>query len=288
MIASRSTRMLLRLYPPDWRARYGEELEALLADCAGRDGVWRPRLDLVAGALRERARAIGSAGRRGSGDERVRDATLLVLWAWILFVAAGLSVQKLSEQWRAATPPATRTAPAVAFDVLVATSVVGSVLVLAGIAVALPALVRSLRAGGWPSVRRRILAAAAMGALTVLALSALALWAQGLTSAQRNGGDLAYDLAFAATAVLILASLVSWGAAATAVARRIELGSARLVLEARISVAATASMAVMAGATIVWRGTLPTASPFVGVDIVLMLLATALGTVGARRAIAVR
>jgi len=46
---------LIRLYPPEWRRRYGSELAELAADSPG----WRTRVDLVRGALDAWTRSPG-------------------------------------------------------------------------------------------------------------------------------------------------------------------------------------------------------------------------------------
>jgi hypothetical protein len=51
-------RFLLRLYPPAWRARYGDELTDLVAD-TGLDP--RSALDITRGAARERGRELDAA-----------------------------------------------------------------------------------------------------------------------------------------------------------------------------------------------------------------------------------
>jgi hypothetical protein len=55
---ARFARTLLRLYPPAWRARYGDEFLALVAD-SGRLS-WRAAADIVGAAAGERARSIAS------------------------------------------------------------------------------------------------------------------------------------------------------------------------------------------------------------------------------------
>src|SRR4051812_29222475 len=49
------TRLLLRLFPSAWRARYGEELDDLISDTGLTTGV---AADVLRAALAERARAI--------------------------------------------------------------------------------------------------------------------------------------------------------------------------------------------------------------------------------------
>jgi hypothetical protein len=55
----RLARWLVRLYPRDWRERYGEEFEALLRDGSG--GV-RALVDVLCAALRERVMAEATIG----------------------------------------------------------------------------------------------------------------------------------------------------------------------------------------------------------------------------------
>ena len=51
--------LILRLYPAPWRARYGEELAALLAETGAGPRTW---IDLARAGLRERMRAVRNGG----------------------------------------------------------------------------------------------------------------------------------------------------------------------------------------------------------------------------------
>ena len=73
--------------------------------------------------------------------------------AWTAFVLAGGSFQKLSEHFTQAVPARDHTLPNIAFGAVFAAAIIGGLLVLSGAAIALPALGRFLRAGGWASVR---------------------------------------------------------------------------------------------------------------------------------------
>lgn len=295
---------LSRLYPLAWRERYGEELEALIVEASGGGRVpLRTRADVALGAARERLRSAGLSGD-GAPGERVRGGSLLVLCAWTLFVVAGMSVQKLSEHWQAATPPGSRSLPAGAFDGLVAAAAVGSVLVLAGIAAVAPTLLGFLRGGGWPSVRRRVLTAALVTLLAIAATVALVAWGHGLTDRQRNSSHLgAYGIYAAVWALLIVCCLASWTAAAVATARRLSLPAAILRLEARLGAAVAVCMAAMTAATALWWAALASAAPWFLADgpagstasplapallvsALLMLVATLAATAGAARALA--
>ncbi len=144
MNPARTTTRLLRLYPRSWRLRYGDELEALILDMSGPQRVpWRIRADVAVSGGRERLRAAGLGG--DSADARVRGGASLVLWAWALFVVAGTIVQKTSEHWRHALPSGSHTAATVAFGSLIGVAIAAAVIVVAGIALTLPALGRFLR-----------------------------------------------------------------------------------------------------------------------------------------------
>jgi hypothetical protein len=290
------TGLLLRLYPRAWRVRYGAELEELiLASSSGRTS-WRVRADVVAGAFRERLRSAGLSGD-SPPVEQARGGVLLALCAWVLFVVGGLSVQRFSEHWQGATPAGVLRFPSLAydaFDALLAAAVVGTVLVLVGIAVTLPAMVRFLREGGWPLVRRRILVAVASTVVAVGFVVGLALWARGVTEAGRNGGDHAYVGLAALTLAAILACLAAWTAAAVACARRLHLSLVALVVEAVLAVGVTLSMATMTVATLTWWVVFARAAqepffegslPQLVVGSGLMVVATVTGTFGSVRAV---
>jgi hypothetical protein len=78
--------VVLALYPPQWRARYGEELERLVADLreAGRAPL-PMAFDLFFGAVS----AWVTTGRGAPMTERSKDALIGVLWNWVAFAAVG-------------------------------------------------------------------------------------------------------------------------------------------------------------------------------------------------------
>ena len=176
-----------------------------------------------------------------------------------------------------------------------------AVLVLAGIALTLPRLLTFLRSGGWPRIRRWILAGTALTILLVAATAGLAAWAHGLTPHARNGHDALYGAAFLTWGALAAATLLAWTKAATSTADQLPLSARTLQLHARLTTVIAAAMTTMTAATMTWwtavaivsPGALtgppasPHASPVVPaltVAIALMALASGLATVGARRA----
>ena len=294
-------RLLLRVYPPAWRARYGNELASLIEELGGGARMsWRVRFDVVRAGIVERARVL--APRELAPPERAREGSLLVLYAWMVFVIGGFGVAKASEHWRAVTPTAKQSLPGAAFDVLLIAAAVGAALVLLGVAVSLPRLAGLIRAGGWAEIRRPILRAASLSLLTVSATFGVAGWAHSLTPAARNGGDAAYGMMFVAWVILFAACLIAWAAAAGATARQLVLSAGMLRLEVWLGATVSVAMAVMTIATAIWWGSLASAAPWffdgrpvgssasalvsnVVVPAGLMLCATSLGLIGATRAI---
>jgi uncharacterized membrane protein len=295
MSAARTTARLLRLYPASWRDRYGDELETLILDMSGSERVpWRVRADVALAGGRERLRGSGLGG--GSPDARVRGGAGLVLWAWALFVLAGMIVQKTSEHWQQALPARPHTAATVAFDSLVGVAIVAAVLVLAGIALTFPALGRFLDAGGWAQLRPPVIRAAVISGVVVAATIGLVVWAHGLTPRDRQGRDTVYALAATAWALLGAGALLAWCSAATRTAAHLSLSPAILRIEALLAMGLAAALAVMAAATAAWWVLVATVAPralgghvsaFVPqlvVAMVLMVAAVGLGGAGARQA----
>ncbi len=204
----------LRWYPPSWRARYGDELVALLDEEYGGTVPVKVRLSLVTGGLRQRARQSGLVGDTAPATDGVRAGALVVLAAWAAFVIAGASFAKFSEHFDEALPhrSGAHRVPDLAFTLLQTVAGVASLLVVAGAFLALPAFVRFLRAGGWASVRRHFMRALVCTALVGVVTLPLLLWAHHLTPHQRNGGLHWYGALFLLWAALIVVTLALWTA----------------------------------------------------------------------------
>ena len=81
--------------PASWRARYGDELEALLEDTYGdrRPARRRTRLSLMRTGTVERLRGAGWAGG-GGAHGRLRSGSLMVLAAWAMVVVGRIGVRQ--------------------------------------------------------------------------------------------------------------------------------------------------------------------------------------------------
>ncbi len=244
---------LLRWYPPAWRARYGAELVALMEDdLDGRRPSLRYRASVTASGLRQRARSAGLAGDGTAPEVRVRAGALVVLASWTALVLGGAAFAKASEHYSYAVASADHRAAVRAYDAVIAVAVVGALLVLVGVALAVPAAVRFLRAGGWSSIRRPFETAAVLSVVAAAATAGVSVWAHHLTFHQRNGGDLLYGLAVLGWALLVAGTLGAWTWAAIATARRIDLDHSTLRIEALLAVEVAVTVGLTSVAIGVW------------------------------------
>jgi hypothetical protein len=99
-------------------------------------------------------------------------------------------------------------------------------------------------------------------ALTAGAVVPLSVWAHRLGVAQRNGADLAYGLAFLAWAGMVAASIGLWAAAVVSVARRLELGSRALSVEAVLALVGASVLTVLTAAVGTWWAAMASAAPW--------------------------
>jgi uncharacterized membrane protein YidH (DUF202 family) len=244
---------LVRWYPPEWRVRYGDELVALIEDeLEGARPSVAFRASVASAGLHERVRALRRAGRQGTPEVRIRSGALIVLGAWVALVFGGAAFAKAAEHFSHAQPAAAQSLSRSAYLAVALLAVAGAALVVLGASVALPATVRFLAGGGWPSVRRRLLVPLAWSAVTAVATIGLARWAHHLDLRQRNGADLAYCAAFLGCALFLAVLLGLWAAAAVAVGRRIDLTPRLIRVEGVLAVLLSAVMGMVTVAVGLW------------------------------------
>jgi hypothetical protein len=304
---SRSYRRLLRWYPSAWRARYGDELVALMEDSdeSLRGIPVRDRLDVIRAGLAERARAIRMFGSSPSPSERVRDGSVLVLCGWALFLIAGGGFAKFTDRWEAGTPVATRTLAGAGFDAAAAAGIAGCALVLMAAVLVGPSFLRLIRQGGWERVRRPMVLAVVVLTLALTLVAAMAEWAHHLGATERNGGLPVYSASFVVIGLLVVAAVGVATVAAVAVGRRTALAESTVRVLGILALALTVVMALLLGSMATWWGAEASGAPHVMLDGIgngvpyvssalpptllgaglLMLLGLALGVAGSLRVI---
>jgi hypothetical protein len=261
--ANSMTGSMLRWYPSAWRARYGDELAAMIEDdLGGKAPTVGFRWSMARAGVAERLRATGVVGDSVPPSGRVRGGALTVLCAFALFVIPGVGFAKLSEHWDEAFTHGSRHLPAVSYNLLAALAGVCGVAVLLGVATVLPDFLRFVRDGGWPAVRRRVMWAVAATLATGVATGAMAVTARHLTNHQRNGGSGWYQLLFLAFAILFIATLASWSSAAISATRHLHLRTGQLKVAGSLAVAVSVCMPIMTAAAAVWWGSMATSAPW--------------------------
>ncbi len=253
-------RQLLRWYPAAWRQRYGEELVALIEESyPGARIPWRCRLALLRSGLSERLRAGGLLGPASAAG--ARNGSLLVLWAWAVFMVAGAGFANLADGWYRSVPVAGRTLPAAGYALVAGAALAGGAVVAVAACVCAPAVMAFGRRGGWPQMRRLVWPAATVTVVTAAAVTAMAAWAGTLDTADRNGALWTYSAYASLVALLITATIASWTATAAAAARRVGLGAVVLRRCAGLAVALTGVMAVLAAGTGLWWAAIESRAP---------------------------
>jgi hypothetical protein len=238
---------LLRWYPRAWREQYGKELLALIQDTVD-DGrpTWRLRVGVIWGGLRERAHQAGRAARAGAAKR----STMAPRWLMILL--AGLLFTNLPLQFTMSAPPGRAWQATAALDVVVAFGAFICVVLLVGGLAARPAVVRFLRAGGWPKIRRRVAWAAGATGLTAGALVAVFLGLRSQPKAPLNV-SLAYFLGFIATALALIVTIGLWAGVVAAMAKNVKLTPRVRAVELVAGPVIWTAIQIMVSASSIWN-----------------------------------
>lgn len=235
--------LAMAAYPPDWRARYGDELGVLVSDM--RDHGRRPvpmTLDLLRGAA-----AAWCRYKRGSAmSERSRNALITVLWSWAAFgVAAAFFGHDLGIfPTRPAAARLAVTHPAIpdAYHVLLAVGLVG---IAATVAAAVPFAFEAAR---YARARRQHRTFALMAVPVVTVAVWLGGW-QVISGGSVSAGRLTAALLWA---LLGLAGLACSVQAVASIVRSTEFSTTTWRIGAGAAAAVTAAMLTGTGAVIVW------------------------------------
>ena len=112
--ARRRAEMLLRCYPKEWRARYGDEFaELLVADMSEQPHSWRRGADVVRGGCVARIAEAGLGQRRLGPVDQVRRSLVALGCAMAVFVAFGAAIwAQLTIGWQWSEPDAATTTAA--------------------------------------------------------------------------------------------------------------------------------------------------------------------------------
>lgn len=234
---------LLLAYPPDWRARYGDELDLLVRDLHehGRRPV-PMAIDLIRGAA-----AAWCRTKRGSAmSERSRSALITVLWSWVAFAATaawfghdlGIYPDRGTARQIAATHPVVPDA----YHVLMAIGFVG---IAATVIAAVPFAIEAAR---YARSHDRKVTFALMAVPPVSA----AVWLGGaalFSHARASTGSLTFGVFWL---LLGLAGIAGSTQAISKIITTTEFAATTWRIGSVAAAAVAAAMLVGTGATIVW------------------------------------
>lgn len=222
-------------------------------DCSGEIPITRShKRSIVVAGLRERCHESGLIGGRSTVETQRRTGALVVLVAWAIMAIGGASLVKSAEHFSNALPLASSGAAQSAYDLVVASGIIGTALVAVGAGVAVPAFVRFLRRGGWTKVRRVFIDMTLMVVLLAVSTLGLSAWAHHLTSAQRNGGNLVYAGAFLIYALLVVVSVAAATRVAVVVATNLELSTRVLRTEGYLALGVCCMTLAVGASTVFW------------------------------------
>ena len=214
----RCARLLLRLYPAAWRARYGEEVAAVLAQHTV--SMWT-LFDVLVGACDAHLHPDLLPESLVSMSHRIRGGEIAVFCAFVLFCLAWLPLQQMRDPlpvWESTvrTHPEIRTA----LDVVNAAGLLALLAILVG---GVPILYGTLRAATrarrWGVLLHFVVPLLLLALLVVYALLASGAWAQRVSSHSQDLTPLAVALQLGFVALFLLAVAGSVAAIAWAVSR---------------------------------------------------------------------
>ena len=235
---------LLLAYPPDWRARYGDELELLIGDLREHG---RKPVPMAFDLLRGAATAWCGTRRGFVMSGRSRQALITVLWAWVAFAATaawfGHDLGIYPTRGIAQKIAAAHQVIPDAYHVLLGVGVVGvAATVIAAIPFALDAA-RSARS------HRRNSVFALMAVPPVTA----AIWLGVVRLLGSGGSESTARMTIAISWLLLgLAGIAASTQAVTKIVRTCEFSTVTWRIGAGAAAAVTAAMLTGTGATIVW------------------------------------
>jgi len=187
-----------------------------------------------------------------------------LIYFWSLLSLAWIPLSAGDYRW---------TKGAVAADALAGLCVAIGVAVIGGGLAGVPTLVRFLRAGGWPGIRRQVTLAAVTTAVAAGALIRLHLIVSSMTYGQMMKSD-AYLTWSIATLLLLEGALLLWRQAATAMASRLDIPPGVRAVQLVLSAVAASAFLAIAPVQVIWTGQAQHQGWLLGLGAVLLVYFT--------------
>lgn len=139
---------------------------------------------------------------------------------------------------------------------------VGAAAILVVTAVAVPALLRSLRAGEWRRLRGGAAIAGGLGAAWLGLSAAVVVRAHQLSPTQRYGGSHSFGAMAYGWGTLTVLTIAAWTALAIRAERQLRPSELILRLQASAAVVVTAATGVVTAAMLAWWGSIASSAPW--------------------------
>jgi hypothetical protein len=170
----RAARFLIRLFPGEWRGRYGEEFTALLAQTGISVGV---AFDVLVAALDAHLNSNSTPRRWPLMIQQLRRSELTVFVCWVVLAMAGASFAKMSEDPPLSSLRLAQLGVGLAYDTIIVGGVIGlAAIMLGGAPIAIAIALDGLRRGRWLQLgllASPIVAVAAWAGVTILLVGPL-------------------------------------------------------------------------------------------------------------------
>ncbi len=227
---SLAVKIVLAIYPHEWRARYQEEMLCLAQDVYGPTFPLSCVAGMAKDGLRQRLSSMGILSENpliGDPRSQMVHGGVLSVWAFALVVLAGSGFAKFIEHWNASISQTDSFLPRIGAGIVNAAAVAGAVMVAGGLAVLARPALRFVREGGWAAIKRKFITVTCLGAGTLAWLAFMVKTAHSLPAQARNGGSVSYLEMGLLFVVLTTLSIFSLASLVSTLARGIELSDAR-------------------------------------------------------------
>ncbi len=184
---NKSIEQLLRIYPREWRVRYGDELKVTIEDCLeGNPPTLSFLIPLALSGAKQRFAKYLSAFSPGSSP---LSGTMLGIIAWAFALIGCSSFVKLSEHWRNVPKLSKLPIELIFSDVLRVSGLLSLLCIFAGAAFSAPYYFKMPKGPSKKKVNRRIIWFLLLASAFILSTIALVIFAHHMNSIARNGGN---------------------------------------------------------------------------------------------------
>ncbi|NNN22545.1 MAG: hypothetical protein HKL80_11170 [Acidimicrobiales bacterium] len=230
--SNRSIEQLLRIYPREWRDRYGGELKVTIEDCLeGSPPSLNFLIPLALCGAKQRYTYFVSAFSPGSGP---LSGTMLGIIAWALALIGCSSFVKLTEHWRNVPRLSKLPIELITSDVFRVSGLVSFLCILVGAALSAPYYFKMQKGPSKTKVNRRIVWFLLLASAFMFSTVSLVLFAHHMNSIARNGGNPLFAGVFLAWGILYAVTVIAGCLSCLEGVRQIKFSAQTINLQVKI------------------------------------------------------